>query len=50
MKMGLQIKWIKNDLLMIDNIRFMHGREATDRKEKVIDIVIIQTAKSKFRF
>ena len=44
------IKWIKNDLLMIDNIRFMHGREAIDAQEDVRDIITMQTAKSEFSF
>jgi hypothetical protein len=42
------VRWVKNDLLMIDNFRFMHGRETIDKKENLRDIVTMQTAKSNF--
>tara|TARA_B100000029_G_scaffold506821_1_gene590292 strand:+ start:3154 stop:4041 length:888 start_codon:yes stop_codon:yes gene_type:complete len=41
--------WKKYDLVMLDNIRFMHGREKINKKEKDRDIVTIQTSKTKFK-
>ena len=41
--------WENNDLLMIDNKRFMHGRRAFD-KGVVRDIVIIQTQRASFGY
>ena len=45
-----KIKWVKNDLLMLDNIRYMHGREAINENENERDIVTIQTSKSNFYY
>ena len=39
----------KNDLLMIDNKRFMHGRRAFDKSIKR-DIVIVQTQRASFGY
>ena len=44
------VHWKKNNLFMIDNTRYMHGREAIDPKENARDIITMQTAKSKFSF
>ena len=41
--------WEKNDLLMIDNKRFMHGRRAFERGIDR-DIVIVQTEKASFGY
>ena len=48
-KLTKRITWVKNDLVMIDNIRFMHGRENINKNEKERDIITMQTSKSKFR-
>lgn len=40
--------WKKYDLVMLDNIRFMHGREEINKKEKDRDIITIQTSEAKF--
>ncbi len=40
-------EWKKNDIIMIDNKRFLHGREKISPNDKR-DIVIIQTLKSNF--
>jgi len=44
------INWQKGDLIMIDNFRFMHGRQAIDKKDTQRDIVNIQTFKSKYNY
>jgi len=41
--------WEKNDLLMIDNKRFMHGRRAFDKSIKR-DIIIVQTERASFGY
>ena len=41
--------WLKNDLLMIDNRRFMHGRRAYSKGVKR-DIVNIQTQRASFGY
>ena len=41
--------WEKNDLLMIDNKRFMHGRRAFDKGIER-DIVIVQTERASFGY
>ena len=41
--------WEKNDLMMIDNKRFMHGRRGYDKKDSR-DIVNIQSAKASFGY
>jgi hypothetical protein len=46
---GLIIYKEKNDLMMIDNKRFMHGR-GTFEKEDPRDILTVQTARSSFEF
>ena len=43
-----KIKWNKNELIMIDNLRFMHGREKIINRNR--DIVNIQTKIAKFGF
>ncbi len=43
-----EITWKKNDLLMLDNLRFMHGRQAISSKEIGRDIITMQTLKSSF--
>ena len=35
---------------MLDNIRYMHGREAINENENERDIVTIQTSKSNFYY
>ena len=42
-------KWKKDELLMIDNKRFMHGRRAFEKSEPR-DLVIIQSAKASFGY
>ena len=44
-----RFEWQKNDVLMIDNKRFMHGREKILNKD-LRDIINIQTLKSNFGF
>ena len=44
------IKWKKNELVMIDNLRYMHGRTLISRKESKRDIVVVQSMKSNFGF
>ena len=44
-----EIKWGKNDLVMVDNKRFMHGRRAY-KKNSPRDIVVIQTSKASFSY
>tara|TARA_B100000787_G_C16181293_1_gene291975 strand:+ start:116 stop:1021 length:906 start_codon:yes stop_codon:yes gene_type:complete len=44
-----EIKWSKNDLVMVDNKRFMHGRRAY-KKNSPRDIVVIQTSKASFSY
>ncbi|MDA7713985.1 TauD/TfdA family dioxygenase [Candidatus Pelagibacter sp.] len=46
-KLTFKINWSKNDIIMIDNKRFLHGREKISENDKR-DIVIIQTLKSNF--
>ena len=41
--------WENNDLLMIDNKRFMHGRRAYNKRIKR-DIVIVQTKRASFGY
>ena len=41
--------WEKNDLFMIDNKRFMHGRRSFDKGIKR-DIVIVQTQRASFGY
>ena len=43
-----KINWKKNDLIMIDNFRFMHGREKIVYKHR--DIVTIQTKTASFGY
>ncbi len=43
------IEWEKNDLIMLDNKRFMHGRRAYSKGEKR-EIVNIQTLKANFSY
>ena len=38
--------WESNDLLMVDNVRFMHGRRSFQKNVKR-DIVIVQSESSK---
>jgi len=47
-KITKKIDWKAKDLIMLDNFRFMHGREAIDKNDGGRDIVNIQTAKSSF--
>ena len=42
-----EYNWKKNDLIMINNKRFMHGRRSYDKKDPR-DIVNIQTGKASF--
>ena len=44
-----EIAWEKNDLIMIDNMRFMHGRRAFNQGDPR-DIVVIQTARASFGY
>jgi len=46
-KYTYEFKWKKNQLLIIDNLRFMHGRRAIKNDEKR-DIINIQTLISNF--
>ena len=39
--------WQQGDVVMVDNIRFMHGRRAFE-KEDPRDILTVQTARSSF--
>jgi len=41
--------WRKGDVLMIDNVRFMHGRRSFDKGDPR-DILAIQTARASFGF
>ena len=41
--------WEDNDLLMIDNKRFMHGRKSFDKGIER-DIVIVQTERASFSY
>lgn len=43
-----KIKWKKNDLCMIDNRRFMHGRTQINKNDKSRQILNIQTLISNF--
>ena len=40
-------QWKKNDLFMIDNNRFLHGREKVSKNDKR-DIVVMQTLRANF--
>ena len=44
----VNLEWKNQDLCMIDNKRFMHGRRKINTKEKR-DIMVIQTLKSNFK-
>lgn len=44
------ICWKKNDLVMIDNYRFMHGRRKIDINDNIRDIVTMQTLKANFGY
>jgi len=48
-KLTFDLKWQSRDLLMIDNIRFMHGRRAYPSAVKR-DIVQVQTHRASFAF
>jgi len=48
-KITYDLKWKKNDLVMIDNKRFMHGRKKFNKKDKR-DIVVIQSLLASFGF
>ena len=48
-KLTYDHKWEKNDLLMIDNKRFLHGRRSFGKKIKR-DIVIVQTERASFGY
>ena len=41
--------WQQGDVLMIDNVRFMHGRRAFEKGDPR-DILAIQTARASFGF
>ena len=43
----IDINWKNEDLIMIDNKRFMHGRRKINKEEKR-DIINIQPLKSNF--
>jgi hypothetical protein len=43
------ISWKQNDLIMIDNYRFMHGRTEISKEENERDIVVVQSTRSNFR-
>jgi len=45
----MNLNWEKNDLIMIDNKRFMHGRRAIV-KDDPRDIVIIQSQYASFGY
>ena len=49
-KITKEISWKKNDLVMIDNLRFMHGRRKINSNNKSRDIVTVQTMHSNFGF
>lgn len=42
--------WKKDELVMIDNLRFMHGRTAIDKNENKRDIVVVQSMRSNFGY
>lgn len=48
-KITFELYWKKNDLVMLDNKRFMHGRRKFNFKEKR-DILNIQTSKANFAY
>lgn len=48
-KITFELNWKKNDLVMLDNKRFMHGRRKFNFKEKR-DILNIQTSKANFAY
>ena len=43
------LNWKRNDLLMLDNKRFMHGRRAY-KKNDPRDIVNLQTSRASFGY
>ena len=45
-----EMDWHKNDLIMIDNRRLMHGRRKIFSKDNKRDIVNIQTLKANFGY
>ena len=45
-----KISWKRNDLVMIDNLRFMHGRRKINKANNNRDIVTVQTMISNFGF
>ncbi len=45
-----EMDWHKNDLIMIDNRRLMHGRRKISSKDNKRDIVNIQTLKANFGY
>jgi hypothetical protein len=47
-KLTQKIMWNKNELIMIDNYRFMHGREKIINSNR--DIVVIQTKTASFGY
>ena len=48
-KITVYHKWKKNDIMMLDNRRFMHGRNEFNKNEKR-KIINIQTLTAKFGF
>jgi hypothetical protein len=48
-KLTYDHKWSSNDLLMIDNKRFLHGRRAISRDDKR-DIINVQTLQANFGY
>jgi len=48
-KITYDLRWKKNDLLMLDNKRFMHGRRKFDKGEKR-DLVVIQSSLANFGY
>ena len=43
------LNWKKNDLVMIDNRRFMHGRRAFKKGEKR-DLLVVQSSLANFGY
>jgi alpha-ketoglutarate-dependent taurine dioxygenase len=48
-KITVYHKWKKNDIMMLDNKRFLHGRNSFEKKEKR-KIINIQTLKANFSY
>ena len=44
-----RIKWEKNDLVMIDNKRFLHGRDSVKKNDRR-DIVVMQSLIANFAY